>query len=865
MELAKCSLLEFLNDSPKAREMKELRTLIGKVVLARQICAGCAYIHDNKMIHFDIKPANILLDMAGNAKICDLGIAKLTKGANNRIEETGSGLGGTPPYMAPELLRGDNEEISTKVDVYSFGIVLWQIFHKRSPHPSEWTVAKLFHEVMVNDYRPALVIKEDKEEEEEDKDKKEEEGEAKVGKDKKDIGVDSELAGLIRECWHKDHKERPNFRTVIEALDEYKFKLGQKEIEGSEFDLNETVEVWSPVEREYVLGFIISKNLVPRHQVLNEIWLQEDNGAEKVKDREFVYVFEVQEQDTDLKRENVLFSDLIKYNPELSRMNVPTQFQSVSRIAMAHAGKSGRDNLTSDSDIETNQGPNLKLPIANVDSSHPETGTSGTTSTVSKNPKTFMLKDGEIDLQGFKFTEDGFEASEVAGNSLASNNVSMPKKSLLKYHLLGKGACGQVHAAIHLPTFDIVAVKEINFSERSARHQAVRELKVLWNSLRRVPATDSLESPEFGKSGFCPSIVAMYDAYLDSEKQCVCLVMEFMNGGSLQDSIDQQVVPSPVDETKQLDMVFGICNESVLARIAFDILSALKFIHDMKLIHLDIKPANILLNIHGEAKLADFGLAKQLENDMQANTFVGTMKYMSPERLRGEKYSYASDIWSLALTLMTCTLGRYPISIKSVSKSADDEIEKADGNAGEHSNKKEPEQKQDLAGSSVYWSLLEIFRKGGIPKLPKKVVLGQVPSKVDSDKVQSSEEPSVHEFSDDYIDFLDKGLKCDPKDRPSATELLSHPWIVKNSKKLETRTVSELPPAVMQANRSTVSAILKRASTISNVLYSVEKKANGQETKIFEEEKLSHLAEQLHLPVEVVQSELIDILSPSNN
>jgi len=544
-----------------------------------------------------------------------------------------------------------------------------------------------------------------------------------------------------------------------------------------------------------------------------------------------------------LVRENVSLSDLIKYNPQHTAMNVVTQFKSISGIAMAHAGKMGK--TIGRVDIEH---PDLKLPVIESEQLQFSEASSATlsslvSSTAQKDPKTFMLKDGVIDLQGFKLTEDGVD-------TLTNDGIGMPKKTLLKYALLGKGACGQVHAALHLPTFNIVAVKEISFSERSARHQAVREMRVLWENLRKDEA-------------FCHEIVALYDAYLDSEMQCVSLVMEYMNGGSLQDIIDQHFFSSsPNARSSELhagiDVALGICNEGVLANIASDILTALKFIHEMNLVHLDIKPANILLNIHGKAKLADFGLAKRLESDKQyhANTFIGTMKYMSPERLKGEKYSYASDIWSLVLTLMTCTLGKYPFLVTSK-----DEVTKSNDKKHTGTSKLEDEDVDSPnreVGGSVYWSLLEIFRKGSVPLLPKKVQLGD---SIHTDDTEPGDSPSFHEFSDEYIDFLNKGLQCDPSARPTASELLQHPWIQKHQSSVGSAKRADIPAEVLHATRSTLSTILCRANAIPGVLYVTDENAAGQVSKVFPEQKLLNLAEQLDLPLEVVKIELLSILS----
>jgi len=77
--------------------------------------------------------------------------------------------------------------------------------------------------------------------------------------------------------------------------------------------------------------------------------------------------------------------------------------------------------------------------------------------------------------------------------------------------------------------------------------------------------------------------------------------------------------------------------------------------------HRDIKLDNVLVNSQGFVKLTDFGITKQLDETIGlAGTFVGTMNYMSPERMEGEKYSFEGDIWSLGIVLVELMTGSYP-------------------------------------------------------------------------------------------------------------------------------------------------------------------------------------------------------------
>ena len=95
--------------------------------------------------------------------------------------------------------------------------------------------------------------------------------------------------------------------------------------------------------------------------------------------------------------------------------------------------------------------------------------------------------------------------------------------------------------------------------------------------------------------------------------------------------------------------------------ITVQILQGLAYLHKNHVVHRDIKPANILLNKNGIVKLADFGVSGQTETSMDGLTsWVGTMSYMSPERLKGSKYFKDTDLWSLGIILIECATGRCP-------------------------------------------------------------------------------------------------------------------------------------------------------------------------------------------------------------
>ena len=253
---------------------------------------------------------------------------------------------------------------------------------------------------------------------------------------------------------------------------------------------------------------------------------------------------------------------------------------------------------------------------------------------------------------------------------------------------LGEGAYSTVYKVMRIvdkKIYELKKVKLLNLSDKE-KENALNEVRILASV----------------KSNY---VVSYKEAFFDEKDRTLCIVMEFADNGDLYQKIT---------EHKKRSIFF---EESTIWRIFIQLVKGLKSLHDLNILHRDLKSANIFLYSNGEAKIGDLNVSKVTRGGL-GTTQTGTPYYASPEVWNDFPYDNKSDIWSLGCVLYEMITLRPP------------------------------------------------FRASDMEGLYKKVTKGQY-SKI----------PEL--FSNDLSQIIQFLLQVNPKLRPNCDQILNHPIIKK--------------------------------------------------------------------------------------
>jgi serine/threonine-protein kinase len=197
---------------------------------------------------------------------------------------------------------------------------------------------------------------------------------------------------------------------------------------------------------------------------------------------------------------------------------------------------------------------------------------------------------------------------------------------------IGKGAMGVVYKARD-PLLDrIVAVKTIMSPQQQGRR--VRSA-FLERFQREAKAAAKMSHP---------AIVTIFDVGVDEDSGAPFMVLEYLPGESLADRLDRVRLP------------LARC-----VQIGLDLSSALSFAHRQRIVHRDVKPANVLHAGDNRWKLADFGIARLPDSDLtQVGIFMGTPGYSPPEAIKEGRYTPQADVFAWGAVMYELMSGRIP-------------------------------------------------------------------------------------------------------------------------------------------------------------------------------------------------------------
>src|SRR6516164_6930001 len=221
----------------------------------------------------------------------------------------------------------------------------------------------------------------------------------------------------------------------------------------------------------------------------------------------------------------------------------------------------------------------------------------------------------------------------------AAGSVGVPGYEIES--VLGHGGMGVVYKARHLALKRTVALKMV-LAGGHARPQQLARFRLEAEAVARLQHPNIVQIHEVGEAGGVP--------------YCA---LEFVEGGNLAGKLNGK--PLAPREAAQL--------VEPLAR-------AVQLAHSRNVVHRDLKPANVLLAADSTPKIADFGLARQMDSDSgetQAGQVMGTPSYMAPEQASGRAHEAgpAADIYALGAILYECLTGRPPFKGQTMVETLD--------------------------------------------------------------------------------------------------------------------------------------------------------------------------------------------------
>ena len=213
--------------------------------------------------------------------------------------------------------------------------------------------------------------------------------------------------------------------------------------------------------------------------------------------------------------------------------------------------------------------------------------------------------------------------------------------------VVGSGSFGVVYRARVNTTGQLIVVKVVSFDSQDKLSLAHAE--ALENELALLQSLQHSRIVRYLGHERITGRIDNIGASPGDECEKLLVMCEYMPGGSIAGAIRQ----------------FGPFDEKAIALHTRQILEGLSFLHDNRVCHRDLKCDNVLIDVNGSCKLADFGCSKRLDISPEGTTVImksmkGSIPWMAPEVLMGQGYGRSSDVWALGCVVLEMALGRNP-------------------------------------------------------------------------------------------------------------------------------------------------------------------------------------------------------------
>lgn len=184
-----CSELLWTDLETLLRDRAQALPLLTRLRMAQDAALGLCWLHgaNPAIVHRDVKPSNFLVDEHMHVKVCDFGLSQLVPRGEHLVDP-GRRARGTPLWMSPEVLLGRG--FDAKADIYSYGLVLWQILTRQELFPEHTSLTAFVRAITRENLRPPIPPH-----------------------------LSPDLAALLQACWDVDPASRPSAADIVARLD----------------------------------------------------------------------------------------------------------------------------------------------------------------------------------------------------------------------------------------------------------------------------------------------------------------------------------------------------------------------------------------------------------------------------------------------------------------------------------------------------------------------------------------------------------------------------------------------------------------------------------------------------------------------